>query len=94
MIDQKIVEHIANLANIELDDAEAKLFSEQLSDVLVHFEHLKEVPTDEVETLYSPNPQKMKLREDEVKEFLSKDKILDNAPDRSGNLIKVPPVVS
>lgn len=94
MIDLKTVQHIANLAKLELSDEEASAFSDQLTDILGHFKKLEEVDTSSEECLYTPNPIAQRLREDEVVEFNERQKIIDNAPESSGQLIKVPPVVS
>ncbi|MAF90000.1 MAG: Asp-tRNA(Asn)/Glu-tRNA(Gln) amidotransferase GatCAB subunit C [Bdellovibrionaceae bacterium] len=94
MIDLKTVQHIANLAKLELSEDEAKNFSEQLTGILGHFKKLEEVDTSEEKCLYTPNPISQKLREDVLREFNDRNKIIENAPESSGQLFKVPPVVS
>ena len=93
MINEKDVEHIARLARLSIDKTEVTAFSEQLSKVLGHIEQLKEVNTDSVEPLLTASLLEANLREDEVFQTLGTEEKLKNAPETSGSLIKVPPVV-
>ncbi len=46
---KKEIEHIADLARLELDDNELKLYGNQLSDILDFIDQLQEVDTTGVE---------------------------------------------
>ena len=93
MITLDEVKHIANLARLEINDAEAVEYSEQLSAVLQHFEKLSKVDTTGVEALRTPSPIENSPRQDEVKVYTKAEEILETAPEKDGNLFKVPPVV-
>ena len=93
MIDKKTIEHIAKLARLHVTDAEAQEFSTQLSKALGYFEQISKVPTQGVEPLVTPSEVESFWREDGVKKALSADELVANAPDKVGNLFKVPPVV-
>lgn len=93
MIDEKTVAHIADLAKLHLDDSEIKEYSEQLSEVLKHFETLSALDTNNLEAMHTPSPMNREDRVDENKNKSGSETSLVNAPDRSGNLFKVPPVV-
>lgn len=93
MIDPKEVERVAGLARLQLTAEEIKLYSEKLSAVLGYFEELKAVPTDGVEPLVTPTEIEDHFREDEHVAEMSPEEALKNAPAKSGNLFKVPPVV-
>lgn len=93
MIDEKTVIHIANLSKLKLDDQEVKLYANQLSEVVKHFETLSRIDTDEVEEMQSPSPIERTEREDIRNSESGSETSLENAPDSSGNLFKVPPVV-
>jgi aspartyl-tRNA(Asn)/glutamyl-tRNA(Gln) amidotransferase subunit C len=93
MIDKATIEHVAKLARLKLTDDEVMEFSTQLQQVLSHFEHIKNVDTQGVEPLVTPIEIDNFLREDIEQKQFTPEEILSNAPDRSGNLFKVPPVV-
>ena len=93
MIDKKMIEHIAKLAKLEINAAEVEEFSEQLPKIFSYFEHISNVNTDNIEPLVTPIELNAYWREDEIKKEVSVEEIVANAPDRSGNLFKVPPVV-
>jgi aspartyl-tRNA(Asn)/glutamyl-tRNA(Gln) amidotransferase subunit C len=87
------LKHIASLAKLKLEEEELKSFSQQFDAVLKHFENLSQIDTAGVVPLRLPSPLKQKLREDKNLEAESSSDCLSNAPEKSGNLFKVPPVV-
>lgn len=93
MIDKKTIEHIANLAKLYITDEEAQQYGEQLSKVLGHFEQIAKVKTDGIEPLVTPTDMQAFWREDVAKVETSPEEIVANAPQRTGNLFTVPPVV-
>lgn len=93
MIDQKTIEHIAKLARLKVSPEEATEYGEQLTKVLAHFQQISKLNTDNVEPLVTPSEIEFYLREDEAKAPLQTEELLKNAPEKAGNLFKVPPVV-
>lgn len=93
MIDPKTVEHIAKLARLEISEADAKQYSEHLSNVLKYFEQISKVNTDNVEPLVTPSDIESFWRKDNVIKDLTAEEIVANAPQKTGNLFTVPPVV-
>lgn len=93
MIDKATIEHIASLARLELSDTQAQEFSEQLSKALSYFQQISELDTKQVEPLITPVELKGFWREDISESKYTAEQIVENAPDKSGNLFKVPPVV-
>lgn len=87
----KEVEHIADLARIELSEAEKAEFANQLSDVLGYVEQLKEVDTESVEPISQVTGMANVTREDLIKDSDEKMKqgIIKNFPDREGDYVKV-----
>ena len=81
--------HIARLARVALTEEEITRMSEQLSNLLEHFEVLQKVDTTGVPpTAQSINLQSV-MREDEVKPSLPAEDILANAPRREGDCFRV-----
>lgn len=93
MIDKKAIEHIAKLARLQVSDDEAEQFSLQLSKALGYFEQISKVDTKGVEPLITPSEMENFWREDIAKKELTAEELVANAPEKVGNLFKVPPVV-
>ena len=93
MIDKDDVKKTAHLARLQLGDVELKQYEGQLQRALNHFEAIQNVPTENVEPMYSPSLEPGDLRRDAVQEFEGKEEAMANAPELQGNLFRVPPVV-
>lgn len=93
MIDKKTVEHIAKLARLSITDQEAQEYSEQLSKVLSYFEQISKVDTKGIEPLVTASDMQTFWRDDIAKKELSAEEIVANAPEKTGHLFTVPPVV-
>lgn len=90
---QETVEKVSQLARLKLSEAELAAIREQLSAVLENFQSLSHVDTIGVRPLFTPTDIEQILRPDVAEQFDS-EKLLSNAPEKSGRLFKVPPVVS
>jgi aspartyl-tRNA(Asn)/glutamyl-tRNA(Gln) amidotransferase subunit C len=92
-ISREEVLHIARLARVALSEEEVDRFSEQLSNLLEHFEVLQQVDTENV----PPTAQSVALhdvmREDKVRPSYPPDEILANAPRRDEDCFRVKPVL-
>lgn len=84
---------IADLARLELQDSEVESFAEELGAIFGHFESLAKIQTTGVVPLLTPTQIEPTVREDQVQIGLGAEKALMNAPEKQGNLFKVPPVV-
>ncbi len=89
----KEVEHIANLARLELTDEEKAHYREQLSAILDYFSQLRELDTADIPPTSSVLPQRSVLREDEPRPGLTLEELLRNAPDAEAGQFRVPPVL-
>jgi aspartyl-tRNA(Asn)/glutamyl-tRNA(Gln) amidotransferase subunit C len=89
----KEVEHIANLARLELTDEEKARYREQLSAILDYVAQLRELDTTGIPPTSSVLPPRSALREDEPRPGLTLDELLRNAPDVEAGQFRVPPVL-
>ncbi|MFC5406889.1 Asp-tRNA(Asn)/Glu-tRNA(Gln) amidotransferase subunit GatC [Cohnella soli] len=89
----KDVEHVANLARLELSDAEKEQFSGQLNAILKYAEKLNGLNTDGVEPTTHVLPLANVMREDTVKASWPIEKVLLNAPEEENGQFKVPAVL-
>ena len=83
------VEHIAELAKLALTPDEVEHYRQQLSDILEHFETLKQVDTSTVPPTASVLPLRTVMREDVVRPSLSTEDALANAPDSEDGFFRV-----
>ncbi len=89
----KDVEHIARLARLEFDEAEMKILTHQLNEILMYVEQLNKVDTSNVEPLAQVIELGNRFREDVVQAGLTSDEALKNAPDKADKFFKVPKVI-
>ncbi len=85
------VEHIAELARIELTKEEREKFSDELSDVLGYVKQLQEVDTKNIEPVSQVTGLVNVVREDIAEDFGedSKKIMIENFPEEKGGCIKV-----
>jgi aspartyl-tRNA(Asn)/glutamyl-tRNA(Gln) amidotransferase subunit C len=88
-LEREAVLHIAKLARVDLTDAEIETFSEQLSEILSHFDVLKGIDTDGVE----PTAQALALRNvmaaDTSRPSLPQGEVLAMAPNTEDGYLRV-----
>jgi len=83
--------HVARLARLELSEAEVERFGEQLSAILEAVSKVQELDLSGVAPTSHPHDVVNVWREDAPRPSLSLDDAFANAPDRDGDLFKVPP---
>ncbi|RKP45801.1 Asp-tRNA(Asn)/Glu-tRNA(Gln) amidotransferase subunit GatC [Cohnella endophytica] len=89
----KDVEHVANLARLELSDTEKEQFAGQLNAILKYAEKLNELDTEGIEPTSHVLPLANVMREDVVKPSWPIEKVLLNAPEDEEGQFKVPAVL-
>ena len=72
--------HIARLARVGLSEEDVTMFQEQLSEILDHFEVLRQLDTEDVPPTSHPLPLESVMRPDEVGPSLPREEVLANAP--------------
>jgi len=90
----KDVEHIAKLAKLEFTDAEKEKFTHQLNQILEYVEQMNKLDTSNVEPLSHVIELSNVFRADEVKEGVSAEEALKNAPSKTEEFFKVPKVIN
>jgi aspartyl-tRNA(Asn)/glutamyl-tRNA(Gln) amidotransferase subunit C len=92
-IDRDMVEHIANLAKLQLTDDEIELYAEQLSAILEYAERLQALDTGAIPPTASVLPLRNVLRSDAVRPSLARDEVLANAADSADGQFRVEAVL-
>jgi aspartyl-tRNA(Asn)/glutamyl-tRNA(Gln) amidotransferase subunit C len=87
------VKHVAHLARLAVTDEEAEMLTEQLDKIIGFAEELNELDTDNVEPTTHVLELKNVLREDEVRNSVSVDEAMKNAPAQKDGQFKVPNIL-
>jgi aspartyl/glutamyl-tRNA(Asn/Gln) amidotransferase C subunit len=87
------VKYVAELAKIKLTPEEAEKLQLQLDNILSFFKDLENLDTKGVEPLSHVLDVKNVFREDIPRESIDKHKILELAPQKNSDFVKVPKVV-
>ena len=86
--------HIADLADLYLDDSEADKYLDNLQDILDFADIVCNAPVEDLDITIGANETKNVFRKDEVKEFDNIEGLLQNAPSLEQNMFKIPKVVN
>ena len=92
-ITKEEVEHVANLARLELEEDAIQRFAGQIGDILAYVDKLKKVDTKGVAPTSHAISLTNAFREDEVVEHLARDRSLANAPEKEDGAFVVPRVI-
>lgn len=92
-INKETLKKIAHLARLEFDKKSEERMLKDLNNMLSFVEKLQELNTDNVEPLQSMTFESNQLREDKVKEHLSRKDGLKNAPKKDAEYFRVPKVI-
>ncbi len=93
---EKDVRYVAELAHLELTDAEVQRFLPQLDAILKYVQKLNEVDTTRIEPMAQvtfAETQSPPLRADQARTGLGREETLVNAPEHGGGCFKVPKVI-
>lgn len=93
-IDELVVLNIARLARIELTTSEKERYNRELSAILEYIDKLDEV--DSARTPPTSHPLeglKNVFRKDHVRQSLTTEEALQNAPKRHGDFFSVPKII-
>lgn len=98
-ITQKDVAYVANLANLDLTDAERLRMEKDLNSILEYVDQLAEVDTSnvvpmaQVSQIGAAELAADPLRGDELRECLPREQALEAAPQTDGSFFRVPKVI-
>jgi len=92
-ITKDIIEHVANLARLNLTETEKDKLTVEIAEIIAYFDKLNELDTTGIEPTSHVLPIKNVFREDKVEKSYDRDKILRNAPSQDDGCFKVPKVV-
>ncbi|WP_373497435.1 Asp-tRNA(Asn)/Glu-tRNA(Gln) amidotransferase subunit GatC [Aquiflexum sp.] len=92
-IDLNTVKKMAHLARLEFNEEGAEKMKQDMTQILDWVEQLNEVDTESVEPITTMSSEVNVLREDVVGEHLSRERGLQNAPQKDSDYFRVPKVL-
>ena len=92
-IDKELVDKIAHLARLEFQDEQKIKIEEDLNRILSFMESLNEVDTSNIAPLIYLSDEKNVFRKDEIKQDISHEDALKNAPKKDSDYFRVPKVI-
>lgn len=92
-LDLQTVEKLAELAKLEFNEQEKAEILDDLNRILAFVDKLNELDTTGVEPLVYMNDEVNVLRADEVKQELTHEEALLNAPKKDSDYFRVPKVL-
>jgi len=92
-VDDALITKLSRLAMLEFDEAEKEEIKADLAKMIGFVDKLRELDTSGIEPLLHMTANNNMLREDEVKNMLSQQEALKNAPLHDNQFFKVPKVI-
>lgn len=86
--------HIAKLADIKLKEEEIEKSITNLEDILNLANIVNKAGADNLEVTVGASDRYNVFRKDEIKEFIDKEALLKNAPEKERNMFKIPKVIN
>ena len=93
-IDLQTIETVAHLARLEVTEADKQALLDDMNKILDFMDKLNEVDTEGVEPLVYMTEEVNILREDEIKQVISRTEALQNAPEQDGKFFRVAKVIN
>lgn len=93
-LNEEQLRNVCRLSRLKLTDQEVQAFLNDVKKIADYTELLNEVDLSDLQPyMHAEEVSFGQLRSDEVKEPLSREEFLENAPDQVGGMIRVPPVI-
>lgn len=86
--------HIANLANLTLEENEIPKYLNNLQDILNFADVVNSAPVEQLDITIGTNEDNNAFRKDEVKIFEDNQSLLQNAVAAEQNMFKIPKVIN
>lgn len=87
------VRHLAALSEIQLSDSELESLTTDIDNIVGYINQLDELDTDQVKPTFQLTGLQNVWRDDKIEPQLSREKLLNLAPDTENNQVKVPKVL-
>ena len=85
--------HIANLADLTLEENEIEKYMLHLQDILNFANIVNNAPVEGLDITIGLNEAKNVFRKDEVEIFEDREALMQNAPEKEHDMFKIPKVI-
>ena len=90
-IHQELLEKLSRLSALKIENPQEKQeLIDFLTKALSYFEQIKNIETKNIPPLINPLQTPLRFRSDQALRFPDVDKLLAQAPQKQGNLVKAP----
>ena len=93
-VSKEEIQHIANLAQLTLEENEVEKYMIHLQDILNFANIVNNAPVEGLGVTIGANEAKNVFRKDEIKRFENIDSLLQNAPEQDRHMFKIPKVLN
>lgn len=93
-VSKEEIQHIANLADLNLEDSEIENYLLNLQEILNFAEIVNNAPVEGLDITIGANEAKNVFRKDEIEIFKDREALLQNAPAKEQNMFKIPKVIN
>ena len=93
-IDLETIDKIAHLARLDVKEEDKQGLIDDMNNILTFMDKLNEVDTTGVEPLVYMTDEVNATREDVVKQVISREEALQNAPKQDGKFFRVAKVIN
>ena len=92
-VDDKLIDSLSKLAKLKFDKKATKKIKSDLNIILSFIDAISEIDTDKIDPLIYMSDEINVLRSDEIKDEVSQEEALKNAPQKDSDYFKVPTVL-
>ena len=93
-VSREEIEHIANLAELNLEESEIDTYILHLQDILNFANVVNNAPVEGLDITIGANEAKNVFRKDEIKVFEDNSALLQNCKEVEQNMFKIPKVIN
>lgn len=93
MITKDQVIHMAEISKLKFSEEEMESFTKKFSEIVEYVETLNQLDIEDVEPTYQVNEHTQFFREDIVKEGITREEVLQNAPEDQYGYFKILKIV-
>ena len=92
-VDDQLIDDLSKLAKLNFDKKASKKIKSDLNIILSFIDAISELDTDKIDPLIYMSDEVNILRSDKIKNELSQEEALKNAPQKDSDYFKVPTVL-
>lgn len=92
-VSREEIEHIANLAELNLEESEIDTYILHLQDILNFANIVNSAPVEDLDVTIATRDSKNIFRKDEVRVFEDNESLFVNAPTQAEHMFKIPKVL-